>query len=117
LNHIHIILLGFLMAFPALGAGNLENGQKLAETHCARCHVIGEYNKFGGIGSTPSFRSLRGTPNGIERFRTFFARRPHPAFVSVPNVPRWTNLLPYATPFEVSVEGIEDIIAFVQTLK
>ena len=105
------------MAFPALGAGSLKNGQKLAETHCAWCHVIGDYNKFGGIGSTPSFRSLRGMPDGVERFRTFFERRPHPAFVSVTNVPRWTSLLPYATPFEVSEESIEDIIAFVHTLK
>ena len=56
-------------------------------------------------------------PDGIERFRTYFQRRRHPAFVDVPNVSRWTGLVPYATPFEVSVESIEDIIVFVHTLK
>ena len=49
--------------------------------HCSRCHVIDESNKFGGIGSTPSFQLILGMSDGLERFETFFERRPHPAFV------------------------------------
>ena len=111
------ILLGFLASVPALEASDVKNGQKLAETHCARCHVVGDFNKFGGIGSTPSFNLLMGMADGIERFRTFYERRPHPAFVSVPGVPRWTDLPPYALPFEVTPKNIDDLINFVQRLK
>ena len=113
----YAILLGLFAAFPALGASDVKNGQKLAETHCARCHVVGDFNKFGGIGSTPSFGLLMGMADGFERFRTFFERRPHPAFVSVPGVPRWTDLPPYAKPFEVTPENIDDLISFVRKLE
>mgnify|MGYP006431667047 CR=1 FL=1 len=106
-----------LASLPAWAEGDAKKGQALAETHCARCHVVGYFNKFGGIGSTPSFNLLAGMSDGIERFRTFYARRPHPAFVTVPDVPRWTELEPYATPFEVTPDNIEDLLTFVGTLK
>ena len=112
-----VILLGLFSFIPVLGANDVTNGQKLAETHCARCHVVGDFNKFGGIGSTPSFSLLIGMADGIERFRTFYERRPHPAFVSVPGVPRWTDLPPYAMPFEVTPENINDLVNFVRKLK
>lgn len=106
-----------LAAATASAAGDAAKGKLLAETHCARCHVVGDFNKFGGIGSTPSFNLIVGMEDGLERFRTFFARRPHPAFVTVPGVEKPTDLEPYATPFEVTPENIEDIAAFVETLK
>ena len=104
-------------AMSAHADGDARKGQALAEQHCARCHVIGDYNKFGGIGSTPSFQLLAGNKDGFERLQTFFERRPHPAFVTVPDVPKWSKLPAYATPFTVTPESIEDIIAFVRTLK
>ena len=110
-------LVGILAVSTALAEGNAKKGQKLSETHCARCHVVGDFNKFGGIGSTPSFNLLVGMKDGTERFRNFYERRPHPAFITVPNVPRWTKLAPYATPFEVTSENIEDVLAFVRTLE
>ncbi|MEK9754616.1 MAG: c-type cytochrome [Rhodospirillaceae bacterium] len=101
----------------AAAAGDIAKGKALAETHCSRCHVVGDFNKFGGIGSTPSFNLIVGMQDGMERFRTFFARRPHPAFVTVPGVAKPTDLEPYATPFEVTPENIEDVAAFAETLK
>ena len=66
----------FSFSIPALSEGNVANGQKISETHCARCHVIGDYNKFGGIGSTPSFQLLvKRRPDYEARFETFFERR------------------------------------------
>ena len=38
--------------------GSPEKGRKIATTHCARCHVVGDFNPSGGIGSTPSFQLL-----------------------------------------------------------
>lgn len=59
-------------------------GETLAIKHCALCHVVGTFNKFGGIGSTPSFQSLASMKDGEERFVTFFVRRPHLSFVFLP---------------------------------
>ena len=82
-----------------------------------RCHVVGDLNKFGGIGSTPSFQLIAGMEDGMERFQTFYARRPHPNFVRVPDLPRFSKAPPYAIPFTVTQSSIEDLMAFVKTLK
>ena len=112
-----VAVTGVCLTQTAVADGNIYQGRILAETHCARCHVIGDFNKFGGIGSTPSFRLLRSLDDGMERFQTFYERRPHPVFVRVPDVPRWSKALAYATEFTVTPEAIEDLLAFVKTMK
>ncbi len=102
---------------PARADGDLEAGRKMAVKHCARCHVIGDFNPFGGISSTPSFQLLANRNDWLERFQTFYERRPHPVFVRVPDVPRWTKLPSYVKEFRVTPENIQDIIAFAQTLR
>ncbi|MEE8535021.1 MAG: cytochrome c [Kiloniellales bacterium] len=97
--------------------GSPEKGREIATTHCARCHVVGDFNPLGGIGSTPSFQLLAKRDDYLERFGTFFERRPHPVFVRVPGVPKWSNLPSHVAEFEVLPESIEDIIAFVRTLR
>jgi mono/diheme cytochrome c family protein len=61
----------------------LAEGERLALHHCGRCHVVNEKNRFGGIGSTPSFAALRALPNASDRFAAFWTLNPHPAFVQV----------------------------------
>ena len=102
---------------PAYGGGDVERGRSLALQHCARCHVIGDVNKFGGLGSTPSFPLIAGMDDGFERFESFFNRRPHPAFVRVPDVQRWSKSPAYATEFTVTPDAIDDLMAFVKTIK
>ena len=102
---------------PAGAEGGAEIGRKFAETHCARCQVVGDFNPMGGIGSTPSFQLLAKRNDWLERFETFFERRPHPVFVRVPDVPRWTKLPSHVKEFRVTPENIQDIIAFVETLR
>ena len=92
--------------------GDREAGRKMSLEHCARCHGIGDFNPFGGIGSTPSFRLLAKRSDWLERCQTFYERRPHPVFVRVPGVPRWTKLPSHVTEFRVTPENIQDIIAF-----
>ncbi|GAB4225145.1 MAG: hypothetical protein Kow0032_00260 [Methyloligellaceae bacterium] len=96
-----------------------KRGQKLAEQHCSRCHVVGNFNPTGGISSTPSFQLLvRRRPDFVERFETFYARRPHPAFVSVKGVGRPLEYLPTnAAPVELTLEDVKDIVAFAKALK
>ncbi len=97
--------------------GDARRGRKLATTHCARCHVVGDFNPYGGVGSTPSFQRLVRFPDYLERFQTFFERPPHPPFVRVPDVERRSNLPANATEFEITPDNIDDIIAFVESLK
>ncbi len=104
-------------AAPARADGDREAGRKMALEHCARCHVIGDFNPFGGIGSTPSFQLLAKRSDWLERFQTFYERRPHPVFVRVPGVPRWTKLPSHVKVFRVTPENIQDIIAFAETLR
>ena len=109
----------FSFNLPAQSEGSVENGRKIAETHCARCHVIGNYNKFGGIGSTPSFQLLvKRRPDYEARFETFFERPPHPAFVSIKGFGRRMEHLPAnAAPVELPLSAVLDIVAFAKTLK
>ncbi len=94
-----------------------DAGRKIAERHCARCHVVGDFNPSGGIGSTPSFQLLAKRADWLERVQTFYERRPHPVFVRVPGVPPWTKLPPYAKEFRITMQDIQDLIAFVETLQ
>ncbi len=79
-----LVLTGALIAGvlqPAAGwgaEGDADAGRRLATTHCARCHVVGDHNKLGGIGSTPSFQLLARRDDYRERFETFYARRSPP---------------------------------------
>jgi len=99
--------------------GNIIKGKKIAETHCTRCHVVGSFNPGGGISSTPSFQLLvKRRPDYKERFRTFFARRPHPAFLSIKGIGRIRpDLPPNAQPIELTEKDVLDIAVFIETLK
>ena len=100
----------------AWAGGDAEAGRKISEIHCARCHVVGDFNPMGGIGSTPSFQLLAKRDDWLDRFETFFERRPHPVFVRVPGVARWTKLPSHVKEFAVTPANIDDIIAFMETL-
>ncbi len=100
-------------------AGDIENGRKIAQLHCTRCHVVGDFNPSGGISSTPSFQLLvKRRPDYKERFATFYARRPHPAFLSIKGIGRIRpDLPPNAQPVELTLQDVRDVSAFIETLK
>ncbi len=85
----------------AHAGGNAERGKTLAAANCARCHVIDDHNRSGGINSTPSFW-IFARKSGIYsgRLRTFDQRRPH-----------------LSMEFDVSKTDIENILAYVATLQ
>jgi len=119
-----IALAQIILAFGAVSAqaaekGNIGKGQKIAEKHCTRCHVVGSFNPGGGISSTPSFQLLvKRRPDYKERFATFYARRPHPAFLSIKGIGRIRpDLPPNAMPVDLTQEDVLDISAFIETLK
>ena len=99
-------------------ADDYAPGEKLTLFHCGRCHVINERNKYGGIGSTPSFGALRTLEDWEDRMRAFYALAPHPAFTQVEGV---TEPFPIDRPspihpLEMTVDEIETIIVFTATI-
>ena len=101
----------------AKAEGVAEKGRAIAEKHCSRCHVVGLHNPMGGIGSTASFQMIAKMPDGLERFQTFYDRRPHPAFLRIPGIPRWSHQPGYAREFTITQEQVDDIVAFAKTLE
>lgn len=91
-----------------------DRGEKLAFQHCGRCHVISERNKYGGIGSTPSFPALRAIPSWKEKFDAFWTLNPHPSFTQVEGVtpPFPEGRPPHIAPVELTLDEAEAIIAF-----
>lgn len=97
-------------------ADSIKKGRLLAEKVCAGCHVVPSGNKFGGIGSSISFLGLRGLPDWRERFRTFFARRPHAAFVEIKGVTPKKNPIAYARKITLQKSDIQDLLQYAETL-
>jgi mono/diheme cytochrome c family protein len=110
------LLIGLAPA-GARAEGDAAAGRKLATAQCSRCHVVSEENRMGGIGSTPSFKLLTSLDDYLDRFQTFFERRPHPAFITVGDTPRWTKLPANAAEISLTHQDVENIVAFVKTLK
>ncbi len=110
-------LLGLPHAGAAAQGRETAPGKALAIRHCAFCHVIGDHNKFGGIGSTPSFQLLASMKDGAESFETFFARLPHLSFVYLPD--RTPPMGPPVSMPDVHItyEDVRAIAAFAITLK
>ena len=110
-----------LLAFTSLPLSRASNsadlGFELSKQLCSRCHVIGEYNRMGGIGNSPSFTWMVKSSDWRERFLTFYARRPHPVFTRVPGYALWSDATPYYPPFEITRDEIDLIVAYVETLR
>ncbi|MBB3065135.1 c-type cytochrome [Limibacillus halophilus] len=110
-----IVCLAALQNEAVAYSGDGARGRALAEQHCARCHVIGDFNKYGGLGSTPSFPRLVKLPDWRDRFETFFARRPHPVFVRMPGLES-TSLSPsHVTPFDFDLDDLTDLLTYVES--
>lgn len=115
---ILLVAASLAAAAPAARAADVAHGKKLAERYCARCHVVGDFNPMGGIGSTASLQWIKKLDDWRDRFHTFYARRPHAAFLHLKGVsePRSTDQA-YANRIELSEQDAKDIFAFVETLK
>ena len=114
----YLIAIALLLPPCASIADDYAPGEKLTLFHCGRCHVITERNKYGGIGSTPSFGALRTLEDWEDRFDSFYALAPHPAFTQVAGV---TEDFPINRPspihpVELTLEEIDVITEFTRTI-
>lgn len=123
-----LALLLVLVSWPWLAVPNnasasseeawITAGREIAKAHCTRCHVVGDINPLGGISSTPSFQLMvNELDDWLERFETFFARRPHPAVIRFEDVDYSEADPPSTVPIVLKVEDVEALVRFAESLK
>jgi len=114
------IVMCLLALVPDQGAhaADYAPGEKLTLFHCGRCHVVNQRNRYGGIGSTPSFAALRTLADWEARFKTFWTLAPHPAFTQVAGMtePFPADRPPPIHPVELTLEQVDRIIGFARTI-
>ncbi|MBL4892759.1 MAG: hypothetical protein JKX91_13230 [Rhizobiaceae bacterium] len=96
----------------------IKQGRLVSQTHCTRCHVVGDFNPHGGISSTPSFSLLVNHLDDWEdRFLSFHLRRPHPVIIYFRGEKIDANNPPPNAPVVLEYSDIEAITAFAKTLQ
>lgn len=115
---IGVTLLIAVTAEPAMAEDALiERGRTIAQTQCTRCHVVGDFNRMGGISSTPSFQIMvNSIADWKERFDTFYARPPHAAIVRFDGEPPDKAHPPATIEILIALEDVPAITAFARTL-
>lgn len=99
--------------------GDAVLGEEIALRRCGRCHVISRKNRFGGIGSTPSFGAIKTLPEWEARFQAFWTLNPHPAFTQIEDLTEPFDIQrpsPIA-PLELTQDELEALLAYVMTIK
>ncbi|MCB1493488.1 MAG: c-type cytochrome [Rhodobiaceae bacterium] len=94
-----------LAAVGPLGAaeyGDAAEGELLAKTWCANCHVVEAEPSQADSLQAPTFKALAAQPDmSVERLTIIFANPPHPAMDGI----------------SPSRQQIADIAAYLETLK
>ena len=123
LHRLVLALLGFagLLSVSAVQADQtdrLSQGELLVRQLCTRCHVVGDLNKYGGIGSTPSFGAIKSLPDWSDRFAAFWSLLPHPSVVQVDGIsPERPKDMPATTKqIFLTVDEVEAILTYVDTV-
>lgn len=94
--------------------GDADRGHAVARRACRRCHAVDAASRFSSIGSTPSFRVLRGLDDWRRRFAQFHALNPHPAFTYIPGVAQPDPARPSPiAPITVTGDELAALIAYV----
>lgn len=103
---------------PVVIVGDPAVGQSLSLTHCSRCHKVDRAAKYSGMDSSPSFHAMRGFDDWFVRFSSFYTVSPHKALISVrgSGIEKDRELITIA-PIDLTIEQVNDIVAFVHTLE
>ena len=96
----------------------LKQGEELVRQHCTRCHVVGDLNKYGGIGSTPSFGAIKSLPDWQDRFAAFWSLLPHPPVVQVDGLSpeRPKDVLTTTKQIFLTPDEVDAILTYVDTV-
>lgn len=118
----HVAIIAGLVAMaatpvPAEAGGDADHGRKLAESNCARCHVLPDVHNMG-LDMAPSFKIMVTSKltDWRRRFETFYDLRPHANFARIRELPQTLELAPVVHPFELTLKDLDDLMAFVDAL-
>ncbi len=79
--------------------------------------MIGDYNKYGGLNSTPSFEGILRQDDWRERFQTFYVRRPHQVFVRWPGLESPSLAPSHVTPFDFDEEKLDHLMLYIERIE
>ena len=120
-----LLVITFILHFNIQGFANESNftesalrGLEISQKHCSRCHIVSDKNRYSSIETTPSFFGLRAMKDWKLRFSEFFVRPPHPALVNIADVTERSKKLPaFVTEIDLTLEQIDDLVAYVEQLE
>lgn len=103
---------------PVAQTDDAVRGREVAFAICGRCHVTETERRMAGIGSSPSFAVLRSLEDWDYRFSAFYVLNPHPSFTQIDDVtePFLAHRPPPITPIVLTMEELEAILAYVETI-
>ncbi len=113
-----ILLMKFLIN-PILANDNLLiQGKLLIKEHCTRCHRVENFNKYGGIDSTPSFGAIKTMSDWKNRFSVFWTLLPHPSFIKIEGVSekRPESLPAFSKEIVLTVDEVNAILKYVDII-
>ena len=93
----------FLVLFATVGrvyAGDAEQGEVIARTWCAACHIVADDQTSGSV-DVPTFHTIANTRGYTRRDLSTFLADPHPKMPPMP----------------LSNREIDDIVAYLESLK
>lgn len=98
--------------------GDVEVGRDLSLSHCTRCHKVDRADKYSGLDNSPSFHAMRSFDDWYVRFSRFYAVSPHKALIIVEGsgITKDESLISMQ-PIRLSVNEVNDIVAFVHSLE
>ena len=82
------LVLCWIAASQASDTDSATSGFEVSKTKCARCHVIGEHNRMGGIGNAPRFspwHNMKTYGNVLLRFTRDARTRPLSGSLDMPS--------------------------------
>ena len=112
-----VALLNVIWPTLTHAGGVATDGKALARFHCARCHVVPDYNTMG-IGSTPSFKAMVQSPadDWRDKFEAFFSLPPHGNFVRIKEYRQIRQAPSTVAPIILGLNDLDHLMAYVDVL-
>jgi mono/diheme cytochrome c family protein len=100
LAQLFSVALGFIAVSAVAQAGNPADGQRLALSVCANCHVVPESPRESATDAAPTFAAIANDPSMTDERLRRFLNQPH-------------SQMP---PIIIARQEIEDLIAYLRTV-
>ncbi len=118
----NVVFAALIMALHVPGTGQAaeldgDAGEAIARLHCARCHVVPDYNRMG-IGSTPSFKAMvrSAAKDWRHKFEAFYTLPPHGNFVRIKEYRQIRQTPSAVAPIVLGLDDLDHLMVYVDRL-